>query len=139
MDIIKRNTDYALRILSELVNGPNGQRVLSARHLSKVLHIPYPITCKLLQKLQDKKITTSIMGPKGGYLLARPPAEVSFLEVIDRFQGPIHINRCFLENFRCPLKERCPLHEKLGKIHNDIVLSLKNTTLEEIRDKKTGE
>lgn len=139
MDIIKRNTDYALRILTELVKIFDAQKAVSARHLSTILHIPYPITCKLLQKLQDKKITTSIMGPKGGYYLARPPAEVSFWEVIESIQGPIHINRCFLENFRCPLKERCPLHEKLGKINNDIMLSLKNTTLEEIRDKKTGE
>lgn len=142
MDIIKRNTDYALRILSELVNGPNRQRILSARHLSDVLHIPYPITCKLLQKLQDHEITASIMGPKGGYTLARPPAQISFLEVIEAIQGPIHMNRCFFSHFQCPLKERCPLREKLGKIHDDILLSLKTTTLEEIRDKRlnqTGE
>ncbi len=142
MDIIKRNTDYALRILSELVNGPNGQRILSARHLSNVLHIPYPITCKLLQKLQDHEITASIMGPKGGYTLARPPAQISFLEVIEAIQGPIHMNRCFFSHFQCPLKERCPLREKLGKLHDDILLSLKTTTLEEIRDKRlnqTGE
>lgn len=141
MEIIRRNTDYALRILLEMVNSFDQKQPISAKHLSTILHIPYPITCKLLQKLQDHKITTSIMGPKGGYILFRSPSQITFLEVIETIQGPLHINRCFLETFRCPLKERCPLHKKLGKIQEDIILSLKQTTLEEFGTKgqsKTG-
>jgi len=139
MDIIKRNTDYALRLLYELVKLYGKNRPVPARQLSSELFIPYPITCKLLQKLQNKKIVASIMGPKGGYILARPPSKLSFHEVIEVIQGPIQMNRCFLDRFQCPLKERCPLRKKLAKIQSEILSALKDTTLEEFQDKEQEE
>jgi len=72
------------------------------------------------------------MGPKGGYLLARNPSQISFLDVIQTIQGPISINRCFLGRYKCPLKGNCPLHRKLMGLQNGIIDSLQSTKLSEL-------
>lgn len=132
MDIIRRNTDYALRIMSLLARFSDKKASVSARNLSAQAAVSYPLTCKLLQTLQKKDIVKSAMGPKGGYLLSRNPAQISFLDVIETIQGPIRINRCFLGPYKCPLKGNCPLHVKLIGLQNGIIDSLKNTKISEL-------
>jgi Rrf2 family protein len=132
MDIIRRNTDYALRLMNILAKFYQTKEAVSARTLSKDSVVPYPLTCKLLQKLQKNKIVKSLMGPRGGYLLSRNPDQISFREVIETIQGPIHINRCFLGNYQCPMKGNCPLHGKLMKIQNEIIDSLENSKISDL-------
>ncbi len=134
MDIIRRNTDYALRLATILAGFSCTEESVSAKILSKEAAVPYPLTCKLLQKMQKKGIIKSEMGPKGGYCLARSPGQISLLEVIQIIQGPICVNRCFLGSYKCPLKGRCPLHKKLMGLQNEIVHSLDNTYLSDLID-----
>ena len=123
MDIIKRNTDYALRLLNLMAGFYRNKEAVSARILSNNADVPYPVTCKLLQKLQKNRLVKSVMGPRGGYLLCRDPEQISFLDVIETIQGPVSVNRCFLGNYQCPMKENCALHVKLSRIQNEIVNS----------------
>lgn len=132
MDIIRRNTDYALRLMNLLAGFYQKNQAVSARSLSDNAVVPYPLTCKLLQKLQRKKIVKSFMGPRGGYLLARHPEQISFHEVIETIQGPIRVNRCFLGQYQCPLKGKCPLHGKLMRIQDEIINSLQKTKISEL-------
>lgn len=132
MDIIRRNTDYALRLINLLAGFYQKSQAVSARTLSQNAAVPYPLTCKLLQKLQKRKIVDSSMGPRGGYLLARSPDQISFHDVIETIQGPISVNRCFLGQYQCPLKGNCPLHGKLMRIQDEIVTSLRSTKIAEL-------
>ena len=132
MDIIRRNTDYALRLMTLLVGFSQKKESISARNLSEQAVVPYPLTCKLLQQLQKSDIVKSEMGPKGGYLLARNPSQISFLDVIQTIQGPISINRCFLGRYKCPLKGNCPLPRKLMGLQNGIIDSLNRTKVSEL-------
>ena len=135
MDIIRRNTDYALRIIALMVDFFDKKKSVSARILSEQSVVPYPLTCKILQKLQKKGIINSEMGPRGGYFLAHNPGQISFLDIIQTIQGPISVNRCFLGNYKCPLKRNCPLHEKLMGLQNGILDSLRNTKISELVSK----
>jgi Rrf2 family protein len=107
-------------------------KVLSARVLSRQNNVSYPLTCKLLQRYQQAGIIKSTMGPKGGFSLARPLAEITLLELIEIIQGPIRINRCLLGTFVCPMKRGCPLHPKLGDLQEEIERHLRNATLAEM-------
>jgi len=50
MDIIRRNTDYALRLMMNL-SGRFGKGAVSSRVLSEKEEVSYQFTCKLLQRL----------------------------------------------------------------------------------------
>jgi Rrf2 family transcriptional regulator, iron-sulfur cluster assembly transcription factor len=132
VDLIRRNTDYALRLAAALAAQYNTGKVLSARALSRQNNVSYPLTCKLLQKYQQAGIIKSTMGPRGGFGLARPPLEITLLELIEIIQGPIRANRCLLGTFSCPMKVRCPLHPKLVDLQEEIERHLRNTTLAEM-------
>lgn len=132
MDLIRRNTDYALRLAAALAAQYDTGKVLSARMLSQNNNVPYSLACKLLQKYQQAGIVKSTMGPKGGFSLARRPSEITFLELIEVIQGLIRVNRCLLEPFACPMKERCSLHPKLADLQEEMQRHLRNTTLAEL-------
>ena len=135
MDIIKRNTDYALRIIAVLNDSFHTGEFISARALSREAVVPYPLTCKLLQKLQKREIVKSEMGPRGGYFLAHSPDQISFLNIIETIQGPIRINRCFSGEYHCPLRGKCGLHDKLGRLQAEVVNSLQNSKIGDLGSK----
>jgi Rrf2 family protein len=132
VDLIRRNTDYAVRLVTNLAAQYEAGKVLSARTLAADNNVPYTLACKLLQKYQQTGIIKSIMGPKGGFTLTRRPSEVTLLELIEIIQGNIRINRCFASPLSCPMRERCPLHPKLADLQEEIHRYLRNTTLAEL-------
>jgi Rrf2 family protein len=137
MDIIRRDTDYAFRIAACLTQGHSGVGTLSARLLSKDTKVPYPLTCKILQKLVKGGVAQSVMGPKGGFRLASQPQNIRFGQVIGAIQGPICVNKCLLGDFSCPLKQQCPAHPKLAELQNNIDNYLNELTLQEFVQKET--
>ena len=128
MDVIRRNTDYALRLAASLASNYAGSPV-SARKLAAECSVPYQLTCKLLQRLASAEIVRSVMGPAGGYELSRDPGKVSMKEVIETIQGYISLNTCFADAKKCPLKGHCPLHEKLTQLQEDMDRYFDTTTL----------
>jgi Rrf2 family protein len=134
MEVIKRNTDYALRAMLGL--GENyGNGVLSVRKLSEDKKIPYPLACKLMQKLQKNKLVTSSPGPAGGYCLVKAPGEISILEVVEAIQGPVYFNLCLNGKFNCELSDNCLLQNKLEKLQRQTNESLRSTKLDELLNK----
>lgn len=131
MELIRRDTDYAFRLAAMLAGNVERDLALSAKVLAKDTQVSYAITCKILQKLAHAGIVESIMGPKGGWKLAKSPAEVQFRHVIEAIQGPVTVNKCLLGDFKCPLKGKCPAHPKMAMLQKQIVDSLTGLTLQE--------
>jgi Rrf2 family protein len=79
------------------------------------------------------------MGPKGGFVLARAPETVTFGQVIEAVQGPISVIRCLMGDFKCPMKESCPVTPRLGQMQQQINGYLNNVTLADfVSQKGTG-
>ena len=119
MDIIRRNTDYALRAMIHLAKKWN-QEPISTKEISETENISYQLTCKLFQKLQKAKLVKSTMGPSGGFSLTKKPENINLNEIITVIQGPISTNKCFLDLKICKRKNKCPLRKKLQVLQSDI-------------------
>ena len=132
MEVLRRNTDYALRIVTILAQKADKNELISSRLLAKEATVPLALACKLLQRLQREGIVQSVMGARGGFKLARQPREVTFLDVIQTIQGPIHMNRCLLGGYVCPLKNKCPLHGKMAGLEKEIREHLQSVTFYEV-------
>lgn len=137
MDIIRRDTDYAFRIAARLTQEYSRGAALSARLLSKDTKVPYPLTCKILQKLVKAGVAQSVMGPKGGFRLANLPQNIRFGQVIAAIQGPVCVNKCLFGGFACPLKQQCPAHPKLAELQTKIDKYLNELTLQEFISRET--
>lgn len=77
--------------------------------------VPQSFASQILADLVRAGLATSRAGRDGGYRLARPPAQISLLEVIEASEGPLRANRCALGEGPCRWDAVCPLHETWGE------------------------
>jgi len=131
MDIIRRNTDYALRAMAHLAKNFGGDSI-STRVIAEREEISYQLACKLMQKMNDAGLVTSTMGPKGGFTLSKEPSEINLLEIIEAVQGPLSVNKCLAEDETCDRIEHCPLTDKMSEMQDYIVGYLSGATLGDI-------
>jgi Rrf2 family iron-sulfur cluster assembly transcriptional regulator len=128
MDLIRRNTDYAIRAMVYLAKNRQ-KEPMSARKISDGQNISYGLACKLLQRLQKNRLVKSTMGPKGGFCLNRESSKINLLKIIEVIQGPVSLNRCQLYVRSCPFGKNCPVRKELKKLQSDINSHLRKLTL----------
>ncbi|MHC4536886.1 MAG: RrF2 family transcriptional regulator [Planctomycetota bacterium] len=131
MDILRRNTDYALRAMVNLA-GHYGDDPVSTREISQTEDISYQLACKLMQKLNNAGLVKSSMGPNGGFVLSRTPTKINLAEIIDAIQGPLSLSRCLLGENVCQRQGGCPITVKLSKLQKNIGDYLQSITLDEL-------
>ena len=131
MDVLRRNTDYALRAVVNLT-AHYGNEPVSTKAIAVEEDISYQLTCKLMQKLQKAGLVKSCMGPKGGFRLTREPAMISLMEVVEAIQGPISLNRCLLGVDACTKQKDCSVRAKLIGLQESISGYLTGITLDEL-------
>ena len=133
MELIRRDTDYGFRLAAQLASAYDREQLLPARVLAKDNHVSYALTCKILQKMTHAGIVESVMGPKGGFRLAKQPEQVQFSHLIEAIQGPVVVNKCLLGGFKCPQK-KCPARPKMAALQKQINGYLSELTLQEFVD-----
>lgn len=90
---ISRKIDYGLRAMIYLASIP-ADSVVPFREIGRQMDVPEDFLAKILKTLVDQGLVRSTRGPHGGYALARPSTDVSFLDVIEAVEGPIALNVC---------------------------------------------
>jgi Rrf2 family transcriptional regulator, cysteine metabolism repressor len=105
---------------------------VSAKRIADEFRIPSELLAKILQRLAKKKLITSQNGPKGGYVLARRPSEISVGDVIRALEGPVHIVSCFEGTSECPQMPHCNLRRPAQKIQAAITQVLDTMSLSEL-------
>lgn len=79
------SVEYSIHCLLWLVDA--GNKPLSSRDLAELQGISPSFVAKLFPKLEKAGIVTASEGVRGGYVLARPPEEITFLQIIDAIEG----------------------------------------------------
>jgi Rrf2 family protein len=131
VDVLRRNTDYALRAMVNLA-GHYGNEPVSSRTVAVEENIPYQLACKLMQKLHNAKLVDSYMGSKGGFRLSREPSEISLLEVIKAIQGPVRLSTCLLRVDACRQERSCAVRMKLAELQEYVGSYLGAIALDEL-------
>ncbi len=132
MDVLRRNTDYGLRMMATLAEHFNNGQLISARQLAGDGHFSYQLGCKLLQKLRKPELVKSSMGPKGGFTLSKEPSKITLMEIIKVLQGGIRLNRCLPGGEGCEFESDCEINTKLSCLQLYIDSYLDGITLAEI-------
>ena len=137
MEIIRRNTDYGLRMMVALAKHSESGELISASRLVRDGNISYEVGRKLLQRLRDAKLVKSVMGSKGGFKLNRKPSEISLRNVINVLQGEIYMNKCLAENQSCEFESDCQVNDELALLQQLLGDYLENITMEKVLESKS--
>jgi Rrf2 family protein len=105
---------------------------VSAKRIAEEFLIPSELLAKILQRLAKERLITSQNGPKGGYVLARRPMEITVGQVVRALEGPINIVECLEEDSECPQMARCNLRRPVQKIQAAISQMLDTMSLSEL-------
>ena len=99
--------DYAVVMMSAAARHGCGAR-LSATLLAGETHVPLPTAQKLMQKLAQAGLLSSLRGAGGGFKLTRPAACISLADIIEAVEGPIAMTTC-VDDTRdeCALDHHC--------------------------------
>lgn len=107
---LSRKSDYALRAVMHFAGLPKGL-LASIGTVAKAQNIPREFLAKILKDLTWAGILVSYQGVTGGYRLARPAKEISFLDVIEAMDGPISLNLCVEDDDCCSHYKNCKMRD----------------------------
>ena len=106
--------------------------MLQARKIATEMHIPYKVLTQILAELVAAELLEARHGPAGGYRLARPPAGISLLDVVEAAEGPVTFDHCVLRDGPHDWDETCPVHDTWTEAQNALSKELSTTTLADL-------
>ena len=84
---ISVKVDYACRVMAELAHLHGSGRLAQIEHLARTEAVPANFLAQILGQLRTHGLITSRRGNQGGYILSRPPEEISLYDILLAVEG----------------------------------------------------
>lgn len=94
-------SDYATRAVIGLARHYQTGEAVKVEDLAEEQSVPANYLVQILLELKARQIVKSVRGKEGGYLLARPPAEISLGDVLRGVHGSV-FDPPALSDSQCP-------------------------------------
>jgi Rrf2 family protein len=94
--------------------------------------VPRSFLAKIFQALHKADIVISQRGMGGGFKLARPPAQITLLQIIESVEGRIAFQRCLEDPVGCPKARTCVISKVLARAQNEMKAVFSATTLADL-------
>jgi Rrf2 family protein len=134
---ITRQADYAVRAVLYLARLGQTERAATSQ-VAQEQNIPPSFLAKIISQLSIAGLLQTSRGARGGVTLAREPADISLLEVIEAIDGPILLNECVGDSATCTFDEKCPLRPVWCDAQNELVTRLKGTDFAQLLERSNG-
>ncbi|MDD4954025.1 MAG: Rrf2 family transcriptional regulator [Candidatus Omnitrophica bacterium] len=116
--------DYALKAILDLALNYDG-RLTTANDMAKRIDAPVKFLEQVLLELKKGGFVESRRGNIGGYLLSRPPDEITVGEVVRFIDGPTEPISCVMKGYsNCQDLNKCvfkKLWQKVSGATSDII------------------
>lgn len=135
--MLSNTCKYGIRSVLYIALNQEEKGKIGIKKISEELKIPTPFLGKILQLLAKKKILKSTKGPHGGFTLSKKPEEIFLIEIIEAIDGLDFFNTCLIGLNSCtqnPDISPCPLHERYGKIRDQLFLLFKSENIAQLID-----
>jgi Rrf2 family protein len=129
LDLTKR-ADYAIRTVLALARPPSNER-RSVRQVGADQQIPVRFLSQVMGDLVRAGLVEATVGRSGGYRLAKPPTEISLLDVVEAVEGDSRRRVCILRSGPCALDGECDVHAVFAAAQDDVLRRLRSTTVTE--------
>ena len=105
----------------------------SVRRMAEALRVSERRLALVMHLLRKERLVDSVMGQRGGYLLAWESGRISLLNIYEAVEGKFASCDCLLENSICAEK-KCILGDYLERSSHQFREYLARTKLSELKD-----
>lgn len=128
---VTRAGEYALMGARYLaLKGPDA--LVMIEEISEHEGVPRSFLAKIFQALHKADIVASRRGMGGGFKLARPPEQITILQIIEAVEGRIAFQRCMEDPSGCSKSKDCMVSKVLAKAQNQMKAVFDGTTLADL-------
>ena len=125
---VTKLTDYGISLMTRLATLDTEEQV-TAVDLSQQLGLPLPTVRKILKILTCEQLLVSTRGVTGGYSLGRIPEEITLMDMVAAFEGPIAMTECATDE-PCDCKvTNCSLRENWSLVNQLLQNTLESYNL----------
>jgi Rrf2 family protein len=129
---------YAMKALLSLARSGN-DRPKGVSAIAAEENIPRKFLEAIMSDLRRENLVESTRGKMGGYRLTRPPATITFGEVMRLTDGPLALLACVSTNFYrrcedCPDEGACALRRVMATVRHGVSEILDRTTFQDAID-----
>ena len=127
--MFSQTVEYALRAVVYLASESPAACTTEQIHLATKVQQAY--LAKIIQGLVKKGIVQTRRGVGGGVTLAKPPEELTILDVVNAVEPIVRITTCPLGLSSHGVR-LCPLHKRMDAAVASVEAAFRDTTLAEI-------
>ena len=128
---------YGFRAIVELA-AEYGDGPVQIKTMAKREDISIKYLEQLIAILKSSGLIRSLRGPKGGYLLAKPPNEIKLNEVFRVLEGPMLAVECLEHPEFCPRCTDCVTRDVWVEMQDAMLRVLESKTLQDLVDRMHG-
>lgn len=126
---------YGARATAELAS-PYPDRPVSIREMADRQKISPKYLAKIMHALSRAGLAKAVRGMHGGYVLARPPQEITLGELFEALEGTLAPVDCVDHPDSCPLEAACPTRETWMAVRDSMARVLSGTTVQDLVERK---
>lgn len=126
--ILSKSARYALRATLFLAEVRSDEPV-PVDEIAARLDVPRNYLSKILYVLARSDLLESTRGPRGGFRLGRPAAELVLSDVVCHFDDRPDETTCLLGRGRCSQADPCRAHERWARVRGSVADFLDQTRL----------
>ncbi len=97
----------------------HGQGPVPLEEICRRRDLPKEYVAKIFTSLTRAGLVDAVRGKGGGHFLAKPPEEITLLEVIEAIEGPLATNLCQHTPPRCQEVD-CPVRPVWSEIQEQV-------------------
>ncbi len=131
--MLSQKCKYALSAMMALARAPEDELLLVS-DIAEAENLPRKFLEAILLELNRNGLVRSRRGRGGGYALAKPPAEITFGQVVRIMDGPLAPLSCVSVNYYracddCRDEQTCAIRRVMQRVRDAIAAELDGTTL----------
>lgn len=128
---INKKVEYALIALKFMAQKPVDQ-LTSAREICDEIGTPFDTTAKVMQAMNNNGILHSVKGIKGGYRMARPLKDITYITLVELIEGKRPESLCQSHRGPCELSGTCNIITPIDQLNRKLTLFLETLNLEDL-------
>jgi len=125
---------YGTRLLLDMAQHYN-QGPIQLGEIARRQGISVKYLEQIIIPLKKARFIDTVRGPKGGHLLARPPAEITVAEIVTLLEDGVSLVECTERAEICGRADTCPTRPIWKEASQAMINALKSITLADLVEK----